>query len=188
MADDKDKKTMDVSKPGKSAPDTSARPVIVSHKPTVQDPMVKTEEQAEEAPKPEETTAVHNKVIQPITEQPSKDAKTQETPETEEKTSAEKEADKEAAVVDAVAEQADLGPKNKNAGPTEEEKKKQEALEKLITDKKYFVPIGQVAHRRNQRTLTIFLVLLIALAGVYLAIDAELINLNVDLPFELIRN
>lgn len=181
------KKTMDVSKPGNSAPDTSARPVIVTHKPTVQDPMVKTEQPAEEEPKAaEETTQVHNKVIQPLTEQPSKDAKDEEKPKAE-KSSAEKEADKEAAVVDAVAEQADLGPKNKNAGPSEEEKKKQEALAKMITDKKYFVPIGQVAHRRNQRTLVVALILLIALAGAYLAIDAELLNLNIDLPFELIK-
>ena len=37
---DEGSKVMDVNKPGKAAPDASARPIIVTHKPMAQDPMV----------------------------------------------------------------------------------------------------------------------------------------------------
>lgn len=37
---EEDKKVMDVNAPGKAAPDASSRPVIVSHKPMMEDPMM----------------------------------------------------------------------------------------------------------------------------------------------------
>jgi hypothetical protein len=193
MAADKDKKTMDISKPGKSAPDTSSRPVIVTHSPTVQDPMVKTDQTPEETPKPTEPVVHTSRVIQPLTdnsepEEPKSDSKKTDEEIKEDKTESNEESS-EAAVVDAVADQADLGPKNKKMGElSEEEKKKQEELNNLIAEKKYFVPIGQVAHRRNQRAVLVVVALLVILAGVYLAIDAGLVNLNVNLPFDLIKN
>lgn len=207
-----DKKTMDVAKPGKSAPDTSARPVLVTHRPMVQDPMVKDDPKADSSSealakgedqtaddtksKPEPTTH-GEKVISPVsdptvaeaTEEPKPEPA--EVPEPVETAKPEKSAEEtraeEAAVVDAVADQA-TSDKRKQNELTDEEKAKQEAIQKLITEKKYFVPVGQVSHRRNQRLAIVFLVLVILLAGAYIAIDAGVIDIGVKLPLELIKN
>lgn len=69
------KKTMDVSKPGKSVPDISSRPVIVTHRPMVEDPMVKPEANADtevaKTPDEAEKAVVRGpKVILPMSEQP----------------------------------------------------------------------------------------------------------------------
>lgn len=179
------KKTIDSTK-AKAEPSTTSRPIIVSHGPQVQDPMMKPEEVSEEAVAP--TPSAAKKVIQPLesTEKPE-DTSTPEEKPTEESSDAAKEEAKEAAVVDAVAEQADLD-KKKAAGPTEEDLKKQEEIEKLITSKKYAVPIGQVAKRRNKRASVVVLVLILLLAGAYLVVDANIVETEIQLPFELIKN
>lgn len=204
---DNSKKAIDVAKPGKTSPDASSRPVIVTHKPMIKDPMMKDE--AAETP-PEQPVKVSNrsKVIVPPSkaEVPAKPAEpevaevkpaeevTPETPATETtknetaETSADeqKAAEKDAAIVDAVAEQADKDKQQSNE-LTEEEKQRQAELDKLIADKKYFVPIGQVTKRKNnRRTLMILLVLVLLLAGLYLAIDAEVVDIGIRVPFELI--
>src|SRR5690606_38530579 len=99
-------------------------------------------------------------------------AKSEET-----ETPQEKQAAEEAAVVDAVTDQIDLGKKNTKEAEEAAAKKKQEAIDKLVAEKKYFVPIGQVAKRRNQRVGIVLLVLLLLLAGAYLAMDAGLVDL-----------
>lgn len=187
MADPKTtepKKTMDVAKPGKSAPDESARPVIITHKPQVQDTTVKTPES--EAPK---TVVTHNKVIKPLSEQSAQEtpSNTPSAQQDKEPAADTAEAAEEAAVVDAVASQADLGGKNAKTAQEAADQKQQEAIDKLITEKKYFVPVGQVAHRRNQRAGILALVLLLALIGAYVAVDAGLIDLGIELPIDLIK-
>lgn len=204
-----DKKTMDVSKPGESVPDISARPVLVTRRPMVQDPMVKDDKKPEEEPvieseqPKEELTVRGGKVIKPLSEQKEADSsnesdekeetaaegeeKTDPEPAKPEKTEEEKTQAEEAAVVDAVADQAELKGKKKEGELNPDEKAKQEALQKLITDKKYFVPVGQVSRRRNRRTLLVFVVFLLLLAGTYLAFDAEVIKTNVTLPVDLIK-
>lgn len=179
------KKTMDVTKPGNSSPDTSSRPVIITHKPEVSDPMVNKTSETSVSPEKKEVTSTHNKVIQPLTnkdeEQTIENSSADNT-----KTSEQKEADQEAAVVDAVAGQADLGKKNDQK--ENEDKKRNEELQKLVDEKKYFVPIGQVSRRRNRRVLLVFIAILLIIAGVYLALDAGLIKNSIDLPFNLIKN
>lgn len=215
-----DKKAMDVAKPGKSTPDTSARPVLITHRPMVQDPMVKDDKKPEDeaADKPVEVKkdlgGHGDKVIQPISDETSAEDKTDAgpevdaspepgsdsssdvdpdpTPESEqaspEKTPEEKAQAEEAAIVDATAEQAEAGKKKPEGELSPEEKAKQEALQKLITDKKYFVPIGQVSHRRNQRMLIIVVVVLLIIIGGYFAIDAGLVSTPITLPLDLIKN
>jgi hypothetical protein len=72
-----DKKVFDVAKPGKSAPDTTTRPIIVGHKPMIQDPMVNNSEpNAAETPQVEEEKAVSNrsaKKIAPLSDQKPED-------------------------------------------------------------------------------------------------------------------
>lgn len=69
-----DKKSMDVSKPGKVAADTSARPVIVTNRPMVQDPMMKQDTEVadmgleEQNSVKDKLTVTGEKVIKPIDE------------------------------------------------------------------------------------------------------------------------
>src|SRR5688572_11245924 len=78
MAASKDKldtkRVMDVSKPGKSAPDSSSRPIIVGHKPMIADPMVNPEKDESENTEPEtvkvkKLTVVGEKVLLPPSQQ-----------------------------------------------------------------------------------------------------------------------
>lgn len=188
-----DKKTMDVAKPGKSAPDTSARPVLVTHRPMVQDPMVKegtsTEDKTADDTKSKlEPTTHGGKVISPVSDPPiAEDSKEPEAEPAKPEKSQEETRAEEAAVVDAVADQATADKKKQNE-LSDEEKAKQKTIQKLITEKKYFVPVGQVSHRRNQRLLIVFLALLLIAAGGYLAVDAGIITTNIKLPVDIIKN
>lgn len=196
---DADKKSMDVSKPGKSMPDLSARPVIVTHRPMVQDPMVKTNIKVEEPsgpsdPEPsasefkEPDQPYEKKVIKPINNpEPSEpqETKTENTKESE--PVAQKPSSEEAAVVEAVASQAKSG--KKDGEPSEQDKANKEHIKKLIADKTYFVSVGQVTRRRNRRAVVALAVfVLIALSGAYAAVDAGIIAANIELPIDLIKN
>ena len=205
-----DKKIMDVSKPGQSSPDISARPVVITHHPMVQDPMVKENEKPENnkaviAEESKQEPAMHSeKIIKPVSEdvdaeQPSVDEVTRDddaksTAQTSEKedleteeTKQEAEQAEQSAVVDAVTDQATIDRKNKNE-LSDAEKAKQEQVQKLIAEKKYFVPIAQVSHRRNQRTTIILVMLIVIVAGVYLAMDAGVLDVGFDVPYDLIQN
>lgn len=209
-----DKKIMDVSKPGKSSPDISARPVVITHHPMVQDPMVKENEKPENnkaviAEESKQEPAMHSeKIIKPVSEdvdaeQPSVDEVTRdddakstaqtsekedlETEETKQEPKQEAEQAEQSAVVDAVTDQATIDRKNKNK-LSDAEKAKQEQVQKLIAEKKYFVPKAQVSHRRNQRTTIILVMLIVIVAGVYLAMDAGVLDVGFDVPYDLIQN
>lgn len=220
------KKTMDVSKPGKSAPDISARPILTTHQPVVDDPMfVKSESKTSEdsAPVTAKSPPSRSKMILPMSEQEKIEATTETAPESEptesaptsavEPTEAEEKPDTESkpetkeepeteatnteetdpesneeAIVDAVADQVDLKSKKKNDQLTEEEKAKQAALQKLIDEKTYFLPIDAAHHGGGSHGVVIILLLLLALAGAYLTADAGLIDLGVKLPIDIIKN
>jgi hypothetical protein len=204
----KEAKIVDVSQPGKTAPAGTSRPIIVGHKMLQQDPMI-SEDKAATVPEPGKTedkpaeaapaaAPRNNKVIAPLTESKSEDeppepeAKTEEPKPEEPKPEETKEEGSEpakadgSAVVDAVIEQA--GAKRKQDQESEADKKRQAELEKLIEEKKYFVPIGQVRRRRNTRWGITILLLLVIIAGAYLALDAGLIQANIKLPVDLIKN
>lgn len=210
MAAAKDKKpVMDVSKPGKSPADATTRPIITGHE-MIKDPMV-TEDKApmegvtEDVPgsdteeKPM-TSPIGKKVIQPLsadeekpeqTEEPAQEEKPEEEKaESSEEKSEEKKEEApvtEDAVVDAVLDQ--VGDKKEETKESEEERKRQEIVDKLVEDKKYFVPIGQVHKRRNNRIALLVLgALLPVLVGLGLAADAGAINLGFKVPFDFIKD
>lgn len=197
--DKNSKKMADVTKPGKTTPNTTARPVIVGHKPLLkQDPMVNgsSDEEVQEQANKEQLDTNHTaKVIEPLKEESPKDDETKpektdstdDTKETENSTTDEdKPQSEEAAVVDAVAEQA--GSKKKETELSEEEKKKQEEINQLIEEKKYFVPIKIASHKRNTRSAVIAVIVLLVVAGIYLAADAGAIKLPFSLPFNFIKD
>lgn len=204
---------MDVSKPGKSPAEPSARPVIVGHRSLVQDPMVT----STEASKPESSKSEGEakptspssgkKVIVPLNEQAAEPSKADQfAPEelrnasgsAEHATSASEETKdhggtegstdtiSEAAVVDSVVDRVDVGTKREEEQKAEEERKKAEALEKLIVEKKYFVPIGK-AHQATKRGVWVLTaVLLLIFIGLVGAIDAEVLEFGFSLPFDLL--
>ena len=200
------KKTMDVSKPGESAPNTSSRPVLVTHRPMVQDPMVKDDVKADDKVADSKASVMSHgdKVIQPVSDlskpaeeaagtpdqgqssaagsDPAKDDTTDDKPKTSTEATG-----TEAAVVDAVVDQATEDKKKQNQ-LSDEEKAKRAALQKLVEEKKYFVPIGQVGRRRNRRALLTVIVLVLLLVGGYAAVDAGFIDAGFDLPIDLIKN
>ncbi|MES2971077.1 MAG: hypothetical protein V4702_02025 [Patescibacteria group bacterium] len=201
MASEKDtKKSMDISRPGKTPPDESSRPVVVSHRPMMQDPMmIKTDTKAPEeetpATKSIEPPSHSSKVIQPLNEQASEDDNKTPANTVEEIESTTKDEEtkapesSESAVVDAVVDQVGAG-KKKGGGLSEADKAKQDALQKLITEKKYFLPIGHGHHsgKKSSPIALILLVLLVAAAGFYLAVDAGLIGSNIKLPIDIIKS
>lgn len=199
MDKDTDKRSMDVSKPGKSMPDLSARPVIVTHRPMVQDPMVKSEVKTEEPVVAEETETKadetedsspsrEKKVIKPISE-PVESSETTEVEPKKDESTEEETAAAEAAVVEAVASQAQSRSGIKSGELSEQDKAKQEHINKLIEEKTYFVSTGQASQRRNRRTAAVLFVLtLVIIAGGYAAIDSGVISANIELPIDLIKN
>ena len=92
------------------------------------------------------------------------------------------------AVVDAVAEQVETG-KRKGNELSKEEKARAEVVQKLVAEKKYFLPLGH-GHNRHKRLAlpVVLLVILLSLVGVYLAIDAGLLDIGMKLPVEIIKN
>ncbi len=72
----------------------------------------------------------------------------------------------------------------------EAEAAKRQTLEKLIDEKKYFVPIGESRRRRRSSRIAnvLLLFLLLAAVGVYAAIDAGYLDVGLDMPFDFIKN
>jgi hypothetical protein len=207
MATDKTKKTMDITRPGKTPPDASSRPVVVSHGPMVQDPMMVSEE--EKTPTPDVTPPAEvteppshkNKVIQPLSEQtgegaapeaqaPASEAKAdvtaaEVTKDTANDTPASPESS-ESAVVDAVADQVGAG--RKKGDLSKEEKTRQEAVQKLVAEKTYFLPLGHGHSRHKRLSLpVIVLVIIVLFVGAYLAVDAGVLDIGVELPISIIK-
>lgn len=205
---------MDITPPGESEPETSSRPVLVTHRPMVLDPMVKDDAKEVvdiEEKTPEEPVVHGEKVIKPLSESEaaapdeSEESESDEPAKEESSSSAEATEDdgssgdkgdlssealakEEAAIVEAVADQATEDKKKKNK-TSDEEKALQETVQKHIADKKYFVPIGKATRRRkNRRALVVLFLLILVTAGGYAAIDAGYIKTDIKLPIDIIKN
>lgn len=188
----------DVAKPGKATPSPTSRPVIVGHGPMLKDPMVSQQSQTEEpssAPEPGQKLAAEtHKTLTPPSETSSPSettdvAEPETAPPASGPTDAEiRETEKrqnESAVVEAVANQA---AKKKSGKSTPEDIARQNELEKLIEDKTYFVPIGQVKRRHHKHVFwTIFILLILVLAGGYVAIDLDMLDVGIKLPFHILK-
>jgi len=244
-------KTMDVSKPGATAPSTTSRPVIITHRPIVKDPMVtatnsndsadksdsklspaspigktlqpptavkilKDEESSEDKAKDDEEVVAMDTDATNETETPVPDSKSksEDTPSIgadepaaklpvektdEQPTKPEPEAPADKPKTDAAPGQ---NPESAEVEPTTEdeqtmvkkkqddlesqaEKKRHELIDKLVTEKTYFLPIGKVTRQRgNKQALSILiLVVVLAVAGLYGAVKLDIFNLPFKLPF-----
>lgn len=196
-ANPSNKQVFDVEKPGKSAPSPTSRPVIINHGPMLKDPMVSKPDDEEAKPaEPALSPTDSHTVITPPSENKPEDTTPAPAAKTEEETPKEsaeqtKEAEqkrqtetkKEAAIVEAVADQAAT---KKKGELTKEDAARLAELEKLVEAQKYFVPIGHTAYHRQQKWLIIALLLLVVLAGAYLAADAGLLDIGIELPYNVI--
>ena len=195
-------KSMDITKPN-AAPESSSRPIIVTNRPLLQDPMVTdaSPTDADGEPKPVASPiAGSSKKIEPLTEattetepEDEKVADTGDAPaepdtdEPEEKVveiNSDDDTKAQAAVVDAVVEGST---KSTEQLADDVEAARQEKVQQLVESKKYIVPLGQVTKRKqNQRSIMILVVLLV-IVGAYVAADLGYIPLPFELPFQLFR-
>lgn len=216
---------MDVAKPGTSAPDTSARPIIVSHKPMVKDPMMATktelpsEVEAESEPKPQNKPAANTsrqgmtiepraelkaqtdkkekekgETIQVTSKTPAKEEPAKIADQPEKPAEAEKEtkaptsgASSEAGVVGAVASEAET--KKQEQQLSAEEQARRDAVQKLVDEKRYFLPISKARSQTAKHVfMTVLILLLVAAIGLELAIDAGLVDVGIPPVVDLIKN
>lgn len=190
------KPIMDVAKPGKTAATATSRPVIINHGAMVKDPMMHDDTETTTEYAPEKPQPVTKKIITPIIEEPQTEqteeatAAPEEAPKQEDEKTTETQSPEESAsdeaVVDAVVDQ--VTDKKAQEKLAEEEKTQRELVNKLVTDKKYFVPLAVARHSRNNKIGIIFIAMLIPFAvGLLLAVDAGLIGENISLPFDLVK-
>jgi hypothetical protein len=205
-ASENKKPIMDVAKPGKTMPTPTSRPIITNHGSSIiKDPVVKqttdttsTNEDApkDESPRPLKTTG---KTVQPLAGKEAESKKV-DTPSNAKKLSEDTTDDSakqdelvisdsnasDAAIVDAVAEQAGSGKRQKQEDAAEA--KRREELEKLIAEKKYILPIKQQSARGSgSKISTLVLVVLVALVGAYCLIDAGVVNAGFKMPFHIFK-
>lgn len=192
----------DIAKPGSSPASATSRPII-GHRSIMQDPMVAPSNPEETAKEDEEKTTVTDpstqmagkgKVIMPAAgseletnqPEPADTAAVSSEPEASESAVATDEPPKKSLEEAAVDAYADEIVKRKKK-PTKEDEQKLAEIQKHIEEKTYFVPVGQVKKRRNKRRFLIFMLILILLAGIYLVLDAEILDTDITLPFDLIK-
>lgn len=136
----KPRRIIDISSPGKTAPNTSSRPILISHKPSVLDPMVsapvanKTDNQSGESIS---VSRVSTSVETPAIPVPQPAIQTP-----------------------AIADQP--------ASPPEPPQISQTNVKQLVHDKTYFVPVAQPPRSRGLPWfLVLVLALIIAAFGAY---------------------
>lgn len=189
MATPANKKTIsDVAKPGNTPADATSRPVIVNRESFIKDPMVNDDSDAKDkTPESEVRASAGKKVIKPLEDTettkesaPEPDAKTENT----EEAAAEPVSDN--AVVDAVLDQ--VSDTKQQVAQDKETEQRQVLVDKLVEQKKYFVPLATAQHRRNNKiAVVVVAALLPLLVGIVLAMDAGVIETGVTLPFDLIK-
>lgn len=176
----------DVDRPGKSAPPTTSKPVIVSNRPLLKDPMVVDEEAASQEGASEKQELAHSAgpKLKPLEEPPKPEPEPEPKPEPEaadETPAAETEATAEDDAPPAKsAPKSEAKPKQKDEAAAAEQAKHDAAIQELIISQKYELPINSVEKRKAKHfvVLGIFLAILLALAWGDIAADAGIIHIN----------
>jgi cobalamin biosynthesis Mg chelatase CobN len=184
-----EKKVFDVGKPGSAKPETGSKPMVIGHKSLLTDPAIKEDSKQEENIKEEDTKKTEKSRVElkPISE-PEKEEPRAETNEQSEVKATEEKTAQEVEATEPEEEQ--------NQDQVKQDKKKEEAdldlerterLEAIIKSKEYFVPIKE-SNKTAVRTfsITLFIVILVGVVAAVLLMDAEVIDLGIDLPFDLL--
>ncbi|HEX8227025.1 MAG TPA: hypothetical protein VF572_04115 [Candidatus Saccharimonadales bacterium] len=185
---------IDIAKPGSLPPaSATARPVIVSNRAVMQDPMmvplgdILTPEVETPAPQPAQQTA--KRVIRPLGEAPptGKDKDSDGVVEDSEKPSQAVAVKKEAVDTKPTSEDRasitdPLGSAETDTDNSKQDEvsKAQEEIDRLIEEKTYFLPINSIEKRRSRHASILGLLLIIVLGAAWLniALDAGLIKIG----------
>ncbi len=185
-----DAKVFDVAKPTDAKKDIGSKPMIIGHKSLKEDPMVKeavTESGKEETPtetagqKTEEQKvtppSVSKKVITPPSEEQKKEVVTKDTVVA---TDSQEGSTEENIETEEIEEELKVDPEV-------EKNEKNEKLHNMIESKKYFVTIHEKSSSHAKVFIITFIIaLLVGFAVVALLIDAEVLDLGVDVPFDFL--
>ena len=195
------KQVMDVQKSDSVAADATAKPVIVTHRQILRDPMVTSEAttpvaetqaagepklsttaKADTVPVPAAVTQESSKVIEP----PQEEEKPADMPE-EHVPEAAKQEPEEPVEPEQPAETPDEPAPTEvttdaaiEAAAEEAEAKREAELQKLIDKKKYFLPINAAEQRRAEQFIALGMVIsiILALAWIDVSLDAGLIHIG----------
>lgn len=182
------KKTMaDVDEPGKSAPAATSKPVIITNRPLLTDPMVvdKDAETGEEKVEKKQLQHSAESTLQPIDKPDQATAEAADKTEPAGSEPAKQPDNPDEAPADETPSSGD-GEKNKAKDKEKLEAEAAEraqqaaAVQKLIDSGKYVLPINAVEKRKTKRFMVmgIFLAVLLALVWGDIAADAGIIHIS----------
>jgi hypothetical protein len=197
MADDK--KVFDVAKPGSAKPDTGSKPMVVGHK-LMKDPTLTVDESEKSEDSVSEPIAQPSKVtISPLSEEFVSEKPENASLETTTDTKNNNSAESNEAVDDVTPEEeteSDKAPTPQERETTAEEKKEaevnkqieqEENLQKIIREKTYVVPVEEASYSAFKTFIKTFVIVgLLGVIGLVLLVDAEIIDLGINLPFDLL--
>lgn len=203
---DDEKKTFDVAKPGTEKLDIGSKPMVVGHK-SAGDPDVK-EASDEKKNEDAEKLMSHSKktVIAPLSEEDKEEKPKEEKaevssektednvePQEPEKKSEDKKEEPQEAKKDQAESEKDEPSDDDEDAPKKEKTvddialERERNLQELIKSKKYNVSIKE---KRSSSVVTFllsfFVVVVLGLILVALLVDAEVLDLGVELPFDLL--
>lgn len=184
----------DIDKPGKSAPSATSKPVIVSNRPLLKDPMVVDENTASKTEESEKEELAHatGPKVKPLgapikgdddgTENKADQAAEDKGSAPEPKTEPQEEApagDNSQPTESQPAAGKETQPKSDDTKAAEQVRHDADT-QKLIDSGKYELPINSVEKRKTKRfvVLGVLLAILLTLAWIDIAADAGLIQIN----------
>ncbi len=207
---DDEKKVMDVASPGESKPETGSKPMVVGHKFLSADPDVKsTDAQNDNAANnsKEETTAIPKKkiVLAPISENikteeektddtdsvtaTSEEAQNTEPPKQQETDAKDNNDIEENTTQDPEIEEAtkERTAEEKQSDEDKASQEKEAHLQEIIKSKEYYIPIKHHgASAAKTFLITFILVCLVGAVLLAVLMDAGIIDLGVQLPFDFL--
>ena len=212
MADDK--KVMDVAKPGSAKPETGSKPMVIGHRSMATDPSVKTEDNISGNSEPEKKSAPAKKIrLKPISDsiddtdsskpEPDDSVNDLRTLETDSKDK--DSSDKDSANTDVSQKNNESDESNDTVTKTDtqdekedtkeekqekidsEQVEREERLQQLIKSKEYNVQIKKT-HNFGFKTFSVTFLLVLVVGSIVIAglIDAEILDLGIELPFDFL--
>ena len=191
MAELDDDKVMDVSKPGKSKPISTSRPVITTHATLPKEPVAEVASTETEQTVSMEAPSQAHKTISPISEdvKPDKPADTSDAQAEDSDQKSDDNTDSmgsESASVDALADS--IAAKKQSEKDAEEIEKREAATQELITSKKYYVPLAHdsTKQKTSQTPLLAFVAVIALLIIGYVLVDLGTVDPGFDVPFHIL--
>lgn len=183
-------KVMDVAKPGEAKPDTGTKPMVIGHRTMATDPTIKenTEESVQENAEPAQRKKIK---LEPLGDTNSGTVEESETSSdsaaTETASDDTKSTEETEAPVPQEPEKTEQTEEQKKQSEDDEKLEQEARLEEIIKSKEYVVPIKErSATSIKTFFLSFIIVLLLGLLVGAALIDAEIVDLGIELPFDFL--